>query len=191
VTSPKPILTLKGRARSSKKPVKPVKTVFPEKRDRPGRAVASKPKPPAPEPKVQSDVVLLADLQVMNSALWNPEQPQPLAVGVREQLYAAAEQLNASRKLVRRFLTAWTMATAYQQALTEPGARRHNLDGTVAGEVSEQHAEQARQRVEQRRRKAEAAAAQGAAQADGEASSTDTPDADGAAAPEAAPESAS
>ncbi|HEX7034859.1 MAG TPA: ProQ/FINO family protein [Pseudomonadales bacterium] len=93
---------------------------------------------------------LLADLQAAAPAVWDPEKPVPLAVGVHTQINPVAENRGLSRRRVRRFLARWTSREAYLQALLEPGAQRRNADGTPAEPVLERHRERARQRLARR-----------------------------------------
>src|SRR5690606_35749061 len=89
-------------------------------------------------------------LQAMAPAVWDPEKPLPLAVGVHTQINPVAERRGLSRRLVRRFLARWTSREAYLEALLEPGAQRRNADGTPAEAVLERHRERARQRLARR-----------------------------------------
>jgi sRNA-binding protein len=123
VTPAKPILKLKGPKRGDKAPAS---------------------KRPAVEPLTErTDDEILAELRTIAPDLWNAARPVPLAIGIHKQLYPVAERLQMSRSSLRRFLSRWTGASAYQQALSQPGASRFNLDGSVAGEVSSQHGERA------------------------------------------------
>lgn len=135
----RPVLTLKRPPRSRKKPER----IRLARRPRP---LAEVPPPPAP-----SDDELLAELQALAPELWDPDDPVPLAIGIHRQLYPLAERLQMSRRALRKFLSRWTSSEAYQRALAEPGACRYNLDGSPAGEVSEQHRNEARQQAAPRR----------------------------------------
>ena len=57
---------------------------------------------------------------------------QPLAVGVWDELRAAAGDLITEPEL-QDFLRFWTRRLAYRKALAREGARRVHLDGTDAG----------------------------------------------------------
>ncbi len=96
--------------------------------------------------------VLLAELQARSPEVWNPAHPMPLAIGIRQQLYPIGEARQISRRAVRKFLAQWTSAPAYHRALCQPGSCRFNLDGSPAGEVSEEHRQQAQRRIERERR---------------------------------------
>lgn len=176
----RPVLTLKKPHRAARKtPVIPRSVVRPTAKSassrspdaarsankagsKPGNRAAGKTRtaerrrraaqPPARPPSTGTDADLLAALQAVAPELWNPEAPVPLAVGIHKQLHHIAEQVDMSRKSVRKFLSRWTSSTRYQQALIEPGAVRFNLDGSSAGEVSEEHRELSRQRVTAPRR---------------------------------------
>jgi len=101
----------------------------------------------APPTRSVSDAELLTELQAVAPDLWNPENPVPLAIGIHKQLYPIAERMQVSRRSLRGFLARWTASRSYQRALGEPGARRFNLDGSPAGEVTRQHGDSARERV--------------------------------------------
>lgn len=135
----RPVLTLKRPARARKKPeqVRPA---------RHARAVAE-----APPRRTPSDEELLVELQALAPELWNPDAPVPLAIGIHRQLYPLAERLQMSRRGLRKFLSRWTASEGYRQALAETGARRYDLDGSPAGEVSEEHRDEARQQLEAKR----------------------------------------
>ena len=141
----RPVLTLKRPKRGTKHPVvkRPVL-----KKNRVAKHPAAKGKVEAPPPpRVVSDAEFLAELRNVAPDLWDPDNPTPLAVGIHKQLYPIAERMEVSRRSLRRFLSRWTSSRPYQRALSEPGACRFNLDGSPAGEVSQQHGETARQRT--------------------------------------------
>ena len=127
----KPVLTLKRPHRAAK-------------RSKPSGPPAQATELP---PRRVSDDELLCELRSVAPDLWHDEAPVPLAIGIHKQLYPIAERLRMSRRALRDFLSRWTAARAYQQALVEPGAKRFNLDGSEADEVSDQHREDARQRL--------------------------------------------
>lgn len=87
-------------------------------------------------------------LREQSAEVWNPEQPQPLAVGIHQQIIELVEPKGVSRTAVRRFLKNWTSTVAYQEAMSRPQAARRNIDGSAAGEVSEKHRRRAERRVE-------------------------------------------
>lgn len=107
-------------------------------------------------------------LRQQSPVVWDPEQPQPLAVGIHQQIIDLVEEKGVSRTAVRRFLKAWTSMPAYQEAMSRPGASRCNVDGSPAGEVIEKHRRRAERRLETLREEAQAATAV-AAEADAEA----------------------
>lgn len=96
------------------------------------------------------------DLQARQPTLWDPSRPLPLAVGMHRQLFPIGEARQLSRSDVRRFLQKWTSSRSYLAALAEPEARRFNLDGSPAGQVSPRDRERAERRLERFRSRAEA-----------------------------------
>lgn len=68
------------------------------------------------------------------------EQKVPLAVGIRQQIFAAAPDLD--RRVVCWALKDYVHGRRYQQNLV-PGAPRLNLDGSVASTVTPHDAEYA------------------------------------------------
>ena len=87
------------------------------------------------------------ELRSVAPELWKADAPVPLAIGIHKQLYPIAERVQMSRRALRKFLAGWTSTLPYQRALSQPDARRSNLDGSPAGEVSEQHRQEAHQRL--------------------------------------------
>lgn len=148
VNGGKPVLTLRRSLKRSPRALKPSsrgdkKPVDELARIREPRA----PSKESPPPRTPTDAEMLAALQSVAPDLWNPDAPKPLAVGIHKQLYPIAELVRMSRRALRSFLARWTSREAYKRALAEPGSSRVNLDGSDAGEVSEQHREEARQRL--------------------------------------------
>ncbi len=141
MSSERPVLKLKRPVK--RKPV--AEKAMEARKPRLARVRAMRP------PKDPAEV-LLADLQARSPEVWNPARPVPLAIGIRQQLYPIGEARRISRRAVRRFLAQWTSAPAYHSALCQPGSRRFNLDGSPAGEVSEEHRQQAERRIERSRR---------------------------------------
>src|SRR5690349_7064569 len=72
-------------------------------------------------------------------AMFVKKEPVPLALGIREQLLAAFPDVE--RPTLHRFMQFWTSQLAYLKAMSAKGAVRHNLDGTDAGPVSDEHRE--------------------------------------------------
>jgi sRNA-binding protein len=95
--------------------------------------------------------LLLDELRALAPAVWNADQPLPLAVGVHRQLFPLGEHHGMSRSAVRRFLTEWTSAEPYQLALAADASSRFDANGDPAGEVRERDRSRARERVERRR----------------------------------------
>ena len=83
-----------------------------------------------PEPTVDARA-LLKDIQARHDVFRNFS---PLAIGIDKQLLAQQPELN--RKALRMALRNHTMSTRYLKEM-QTGTVRFNLDGTVAGEVTE------------------------------------------------------
>jgi sRNA-binding protein len=73
----------------------------------------------------------------------------PLAIGIHRQLFEAVPELSHTK--IRNTLFDYTNGPLYYRAL-KPGAPRLNLDGTVAGTVSERDAWDAVVRVRKMRK---------------------------------------
>lgn len=76
------------------------------------------------------------------------DDPKPLAVGIDKQIYKAmeeateaGEELDFSRKNMRKVLMEWTNRWKYKNAL-ETYSHRYNLDGTESGPVFEERDEE-------------------------------------------------
>lgn len=102
---------------------------------------------------------LLKDLQTRFDVFRNFS---PLAIGIDKQLFAALPEL--SKKSIRLAMRSHTISTRYLKEM-EKGTQRLNLDGTPAGEVTDENrqhaAEQLRERFKkqaEQRKAAEAAA---------------------------------
>ena len=83
-----------------------------------------------PEPTVDARA-LLKDIQARHDVFRNFS---PLAIGIDKQLLAQQPELN--RKALRMALRNHTMSTRYLKEI-QTGTVRFNLDGTAAGEVTE------------------------------------------------------
>ena len=83
-----------------------------------------------PEPTVDARA-LLKDIQARHDVFRNFS---PLAIGIDKQLLAQQPELN--RKALRMALRNHTMSTRYLKEM-QTGTVRFNLDGTAAGEVTE------------------------------------------------------
>ena len=111
-----------------------------------------------PEPTVDARA-LLKDIQARHDVFRNFS---PLAIGIDKQLLTHQPELN--RKALRIALRSHTMSTRYLKEM-QTGTVRLNLDGTAAGEVTEEarthSAELLRDRFKKQaeQRKAEQAAA--------------------------------
>jgi len=102
---------------------------------------------------------LLKDLQTRFDVFRNFS---PLAIGIDKQLFEALPEL--SKKSIRLAMRSHTISTRYLKEM-EKGTQRLNLDGTPAGEVTDENrqhaAEQLRERFKkqaEQRKAAEAAA---------------------------------
>lgn len=74
----------------------------------------------------------------------------PLAIGIDKQLFAALPEL--SRKSVRLAMRSHTMSTRYLKEM-EKAAQRLNLDGTPAGEVTDENRQHATEQLKERFKK--------------------------------------
>lgn len=119
------------------------------------------PNPPNPGNKaesIQASRALLKDLESRYAVF---REASPLAIGIDKQLIG--EQPDIEKKILRLALRSHTVSTRYLKALEKATARR-NLDGSEAGEVTEeqrQHAatllrERFRKNAEQKRAQEEA-----------------------------------
>jgi hypothetical protein len=76
-----------------------------------------------------------AELRTRFSVVFDPDRPLPLALRVHHQLRAA---LGAPRSQVIDLLEWWTAQPSYIAAIAA-GGMRWNLDGSEAGEISDEH----------------------------------------------------
>jgi len=108
--------------------------IAPVAKPEPEPAPPTKAKGPAHTPPVRYDQ-RSADLTMLRErfpAVFNLEAPVPLALGVDREL-----RLLLARKRAGRVLSWWCGHPAYRAAVAR-GGPRYNLDGSVAGEVTEQ-----------------------------------------------------
>lgn len=96
--------------------------------------------------------LLLNELRRQAPAVWSKARPLPLAIGVREDLYPLAESLGLSRKVLRRFLAAWTSSPAYLRALSVSRASRVDALGKSVERVTAQDQAYAKSRLHLRTR---------------------------------------
>jgi hypothetical protein len=82
----------------------------------------------------------LAALRERFPLVFDPANPLPLALGIGKEVRAAA---SLSWSLCDNVLDHWTGRPAYIAAIAADGSRRHNLDGTESGAVSDLHRERA------------------------------------------------
>lgn len=90
---------------------------------------------------------LLKDLQARFDVFRNFS---PLAIGIDKQVFAALPDL--SKKSLRLALRSHTMATRYLKAM-EKATHRLNLDGTPAGEVTDENRQHAAELLKERFKK--------------------------------------
>lgn len=104
----------------------------------------SRPVNPSPQPK-QGGPAPIERLAVMYPAIFDFHAPRPLALGTYHHVAAALPDL--SHGAVSRLLQRWTKRLNYLAAIAAPGSRRFNLDGSDAGEVSDEHRAHAAERL--------------------------------------------
>lgn len=90
---------------------------------------------------------LLKDLQERFAVFRNHS---PLAIGIDKQLFVALPDL--SRKSVRLAMRSHTMSTRYLKEM-EKATQRLNLDGTPAGEVTDENRQHATEQLKERFKK--------------------------------------
>jgi len=88
---------------------------------------------------------MLNDLAKAYPKAINPDNPVPLAMGAHKQV-GIQFNLKESRKALRKYCR----SRAYLLAVAAPGAARYNLDGSIAGPVSGQHAHAAQRWIHSR-----------------------------------------
>ena len=90
---------------------------------------------------------LLKDLQARFDVFRNFS---PLAIGIDKQLFAALPEL--SKKAIRIAMRNHTISTRYLKEM-EKGTQRLNLDGTPAGEVTDENRQHATEQLRERFKK--------------------------------------
>jgi ProP effector len=103
--------------------------------------------PAAPADKPNDIRALLKDLQARYDVFRNYS---PLAIGIDKQLFAELPEL--SKKSLRLAMRSHTMATRYLKEM-EKAAHRLNLDGTPAGEVTDENRQHATELLKERFKK--------------------------------------
>ncbi len=101
---------------------------------------------PAQEKSVDTRSVL-KDLQIRYPVF---RDFSPLAIGIDKQLFAALPDL--SRKTVRLAMRSHTMTTRYLKEM-EKGTQRLNLDGSPAGDVTDENRQHASELLKERFKK--------------------------------------
>lgn len=102
---------------------------------------------PAATEKPTDIRVLLKDLQTRFDVFRNYS---PLAIGIDKQLFAALPEL--SKKSIRLAMRSHTMATRYLREM-EKASHRLNLDGSQAGEVTDENRQHAAELLKERFKK--------------------------------------
>ncbi len=154
VKDAKPILKLKrpraqgAQPRAEQRGQRPSPRPPSGQQGKPRAGKAQGPTPATIRPAPGQEDRLLDALRKLAPETWDPDLPQPLAVGIHAQIFPVAEPLGISRSAVRRFLTRWTSRPEYLDAMSQPGALRHGVDGAEGEPVEERHARRARRRLE-------------------------------------------
>jgi sRNA-binding protein len=86
-------------------------------------------------------------------------QVKPLAVGIHDQLVAAAADMGIDNKATKRALSVYFKGPYYLSALRDPGAMRVALSGEEVEAVSPEHAAHAAERLVEQLKRATARAA--------------------------------
>ena len=89
----------------------------------------------------------LRKASTINDLLTSPAPVLPFEVGVFSQFLARLRP-DVSKVTLRRAIGAYASARGYLQALAEPGAMRHDIDGVARSPVSSHHKAEANQRAE-------------------------------------------
>ena len=73
--------------------------------------------------------------------IFNKKAPKPLAIGFFQQLCMDVREndYDLSNAVIRAALTIWTNRHEYLREIIKPNSLRYNLDGSVQGEVSDEH----------------------------------------------------
>jgi sRNA-binding protein len=73
--------------------------------------------------------------------IFNKKAPKPLSIGFFQQLCMDVREnnYNLSISTLRAALTIWTNRHEYLREVIKPNSLRYNLDGSVQGEVSDEH----------------------------------------------------
>jgi ProP effector len=114
------------------------------------------PKLPAPDPdkarkarrRMAKQVIIELRKCCPNAFTYSPV---PLKIGVSRDVVALLAD-TYSRKVIRRALAFWTGRSVYLEAIARGGAR-YDLDGTIAGEVGEEHERRGRDELAERARR--------------------------------------
>jgi sRNA-binding protein len=97
------------------------------------------------EPKIAARVASLAVLREKFPAIFDIDQPVPLAIGASTQIEAALgpDSAEAAHAVARW----WTSGPRYLAEVAAEGSMRWNLDGTPAGDVTDEHTAIAAERL--------------------------------------------
>lgn len=99
----------------------------------------------------QNMEALAAGLNQLYPGRFDPDEPTPLAVGIREKLASAVAV--GERRYVKPMLAWWCKRRKYLQAVLADGAVRHELDGSISGPVTAEQREHAEQVLAKRSKK--------------------------------------
>lgn len=100
-------------------------------------------KPERTESKRPTGVECLALLAKEYPDLFRPDDPMPLAIGIHADMRA---DCGLSGAKIRRGLRTWTGSREYLLSLAE-GGNRFDINGNVAGEISDAAIEGAREKL--------------------------------------------
>lgn len=112
------------------------------------RGFFAKPETPPPEPNTDKNETFGEIYRELRQYPAFDDSPRPLAIGIDKQIrYALGGRYG--RKPISLVLAWWTRLPDYLRSVAR-GRPRVNLDGTVAGEVSESHRAKAFEQLKKR-----------------------------------------
>lgn len=118
----------------------------------PERPAPAKKPPWAERMAAEVEALTGGDLPPVFGPLRDTKAPwMPFTVGLRDAFLACYRDADPAR--VRRLFSRIAGSDSYLRALAREGARRHDLDGTALGPVSEAHRARAARQLEARRAK--------------------------------------
>lgn len=157
----RPILSLKKKASKDSRPKQQATVIKPQKVSKNSKAkqkliVAIKPqkanKQAIPDAKVRehNEKVRLEIIKKAEKALEilkELDPPTPFAIGMWEHLKDMFYTQGISKKAAKQAMRKFTKSEAYLRALLD-GTHRYNLDGSIGGEVTEEHKQLAQQSLD-------------------------------------------